>query len=84
MNEIPETPEEKYIPAEQPIDELDTIKQKCMDSPGYVIFAGYLSKDSQQIHSLYRRFHMGFEDTFKINKMMKEEILKDIGRDKDV
>jgi hypothetical protein len=68
--------------------ELNDIVHKCLDSPGYVLFACYLSEDKEKpgkiLNTLYKRYHLAFEDAFQSAKMFKNHILKDmIGGDED-
>ena len=62
---------------------LEQIKKECLDSPGYIMFVGCISKnrDSQgnnMIDFKYRRYHFSFEDSIKAVEEFKKQVNRDI------
>lgn len=70
-------------PQGSPDINLEQIVKECLDSPGYVIFAGVLSRDRDEkgfntVTFRYRRYNFAFEDTRKAVEVFKQEYEKDV------
>ena len=58
---------------------LETIRNACMDSEGYVIFAAVMTKDKDDennptITFHYRRYHFALEDTQQAIRHFKKQL----------
>jgi hypothetical protein len=67
-------------------NELEEIIQKCLDSPGYVVFVGALSdkrdeKGNNLIDFKYKRYQFSYEDTSRAIKEFQSALKDDIGID---
>ena len=62
---------------------LEQINKECLDSPGYVVFVGVLSRNRDEkgfnlINFRYRRYNFSFEDTKKSIEEFAKAYRKDI------
>lgn len=58
---------------------INEIMKKCLDSEGYILFAGYLTpeKDSEGravIEFQYRRYHFSLEDSKQAVQRLRDSI----------
>ena len=75
--------EEMGLKAPQELTPQD-IAKKCMDSAGYIIFAGILGKSQNgkntPLDFYYRRYHLGLEDAFVSARAFKKHIHDDTAK----
>ena len=63
--------------------EVNDIAKQCMDSQGYIIFAGVISKErdakgAPMIEFSYKRYQLGLEDSFMALKQFKKHLTDDM------
>ena len=83
-----ETPESEKGSEEKENVTLDEIVGAVKDGPGYVIFAGVLSKEKDDrgfnlINFHYRRRNFSYDDTKHSVREFKKALMNDINKDMD-